>query len=131
MNNDEIRRRVQKVAELLLKEPPFPNREGIYFIRIVRWHYETIKELLDEGFSFEQLRAACEETGYLPKGSRTNSLRQAYYRETARRKKLESKGIEPAPWNKKRTGGDEEVHNNVTEQNLSLSRDKLTNWRHS
>jgi hypothetical protein len=101
MNDPEYTEKVKRALDMLRSEPPFPDRENIHFIRTTRTHYEEIDGLLNEGFTFEQVRDGFEKFGFLPEGSKANSLRQAYYRETRRRNKAKAEGRDPAPWSKK------------------------------
>jgi hypothetical protein len=117
LNEQEYQERIQRAVELLLSEPQFPNRENIPFIKAVRTYYSTLKSWLDEGFSFEQILRSLEREGFLPQNSKTNSLRQAYYRETARRKKAIEAGYDPAPWDKKTNQQGDEVQNDAALRN--------------
>jgi hypothetical protein len=117
VNEQEYQKRIQEALESLLDEPPFPNRENIPFIKFVRTYYSAVAGLLEKGFSFEQIRVGFEGGGFLPVGSKTNSLRQAYYRETARRKRVADAGYDPAPWDKKTNSQSGEIQDEATNRN--------------
>jgi hypothetical protein len=118
MNEQEYRERIENAVELLLSAPPFPDRENIHFVKVIRAHYDTVKGFLDKGFSFEQVRRGLEKGGFLPARSKTNSLRQAYYRETARRKRMIEAGHDPAPWDKKTNSHGGEIQNEAASRKL-------------
>ena len=99
-SEEEEKQRIKEIIEQIRSEPFFNDREDIHFIKVVRTDYEEIEACRKRGIPFDQLRIVLEALEKLPRNSKTASLRQAYYRETQRRKAQIEEGLDPAPWSK-------------------------------
>lgn len=89
METTNMEAAIAKADELFAKEKPSGKRgKRAAFSLLTRSAFEKVFKARTEGFSFVQICAVFEQVGLLPENTRPSSLRQTFYREEARRKKM-------------------------------------------
>jgi hypothetical protein len=86
---DDIEAANERIEEILQNETPLDRKGGHVHSDTAKKFFGKIKSLRGRGFSFIQLCGAFEKAGLLPEKSNPYSLRQAFFRESARRAKAE------------------------------------------
>lgn len=87
METGDMEAAIAKADALLEKEQPCGRQGTCMYSQVSKSAFESVSRARTDGFSFVQICDVFEKVGLLPGNSRSNSLRQAFYREAARRKR--------------------------------------------
>jgi hypothetical protein len=82
-----IKEALKEAVEALRKTPPTQRRDNASYSLAVRSGYEDIKQLREDGYSYDVICEALSEKGVLQPNAKPKNLCSAFLRETKRREK--------------------------------------------